>query len=433
MTNVAEQNIAMLRQRWPTIANAVLSAETPQDIQWDGFEDKPTLSVQGLRLWSAYDTHAEARLQASGIPDHAAEATVYGIGGGDLLRVLLERPTLRRLNVIPLNQGLFHLLLHILDHRDWLGNAKVQLGDAAQETKVRFPFAVIPPCLSLCDSRYHRLRDRLAQALETPFQNEVFDRREPKRRQQVEQNAELVASDGDVASLFGSAPGSTVFLASAGPTLAQTMSWIQNHRSEGILLAVDGALRPLLDNQLVPEIVVTVDDNYKTVLPYFETDLSRCAQTPLVYAPVVHHDILRRWPGPRLATYTDEAIYDALRQSHPRATLFSAGSVTHRAVDLAVKLGAERVIFFGADFGFPKGQIHANDKGPIDYYSNAAKGGTTTIDGHGRTISTMNNFNGYRVRLEEYISQHQKVTFYNSSQEGAMIIGTQYIDTRLES
>jgi hypothetical protein len=428
MSDVAEQNIAILRKRWPALAERLLSSETPQDVEWDGFEQSPTMRVQGLRLWSAYDTAAEAALQAAGIPADATEATVYGAGGGDLIRALLARPGLQRLNVIPLNHGLFHLLLHVLDHRDWLGSDKVQVRDAAQEMTVRFPYAVVPPCLGLCDVAYGRLRDRVAQALEVPFQNQVFDQREPKRRRQVEENMALVASDGDVASLFGSAAGATVFVAAAGPTLRQTMQWLQRHRSEGVLLAVDGALRPLLDRKLVPDIVVTVDDNYATVLPYFATDLSRCRKTTLVYAPVVHRDILRLWPGARLATFTDEPIYDPLRTEHPRAKLFSAGSVTHRAVDLAVKMGATRVVLFGADFGFPNGLIHANEHGPTDTYAIAAKSGAMAINGRGDTIATMSKFNGQRVSLEDYIAHHAHVDFVNTSRDGARIKGTRYHD-----
>ena len=428
MSEIAQENLRILAERWPDLARRVTAAVAPEPLQWSEDGPQRALEVAGHRLWSAYDADAEARLQATLIPMESAQAWIYGIGGGDLIRAVLQRPAIRRLGVVVLNPGLVHLLMHLLDHRDWLNDPRVELVDGEQQQQPGTPFAAVPPCLTLGTPATAGLRDRLRQEIERPFQWQMIDRREPRRRAQIAQNLPFIESDGDVAELFGSAPAATVFLAVAGPTLATTMRELLRHRDDGILIAVDGALRPLLDLGMVPNIVVSVDDNRSTVMPYFAGDLSACAVSSLVYAPVVHRDVLRLWPGRRLATYTWEPLYDELRSAHPRAELFVAGSVTHRAVDLAVKMGAARIHLFGADFGFPHGLIHANRDAPVDSYANAAKAGVAALNGRGEPIPTMANFNGYRVSLENYIARCPQVDFVNMSRDGARIAGARYLD-----
>ncbi|MGB5255221.1 MAG: 6-hydroxymethylpterin diphosphokinase MptE-like protein [Sedimenticolaceae bacterium] len=426
MTDIAEQNLQICKRRWPTLAAQISAAAPPQEVAWEGSEESPTLSVNGLRLWSAYDAEAEARLQATMIPEDSKQAWVYGVGSGDLARELLKRDAIRQLNLVPLNLGLFHLLMHVLDYRDWLSDSRTQLWDPGSQLTVNTPFSAIPPCLQLCDPPLAALRDHLTNELIRPFEEERQARRAPMRRQHIEANMDFIASDGDVAELFGTAPGSTAFVCAAGPTLLKTAPWIIEHRDEGLLIAVDGALKPLLRVGLIPDYVLSLDDNSETIARYFDGDLSACTNSTLIYTPIVDHAPLSNWPGRKLTMYTHEPIYDDLKQSHPKAELFVAGSVIHPAVDLAVRLRSAKVLLFGADFGFPDGVVHANDEAPIDFYANAAKAEIVALNGHGQSIPTLASFNGYRIGLEDFISHHQDVKFINMCRAGAFIHGAEY-------
>ncbi len=431
VTDIAEENLQICQRRWPTLAAQISAAAPPQALAWEGSEESPTLAVAGYRLWSAYDSEAEARLQATMIPEDSKQAWVYGVGSGDLARELLKRKSIRQLNLVPLNLGLFHLLLHVLDHRDWLSDPRTQLWDPASQRAVSTPFAAIPPCLQLRDPPLAALCDQLTNELIRPFEEERQARRAPMRQRHIAANMDFIASDGDVAELFGTAPGSTAFVCAAGPTLIKTAPWMREHRNEGLLIAVDGALKPLLGLGLVADYVLSLDDNPRTIAHYFAGDLSPCTESALIYAPIVHPLPLSCWPGRRLTMYTHESIYDDVRRTAPKARLFVAGSVIHPAVDLAVQLGATSVLLFGADFGFPDNQIHANQDAPIAFYANAALAGAMATDGRGATIRTLQSFNGYRNALEGYIAKHIGVRFINMCREGAMIQGAEYGDNRV--
>lgn len=428
MTDIAEENLRLLASRWPRLAARITASEPPADVQWEAVEGHSTLSVHGHRLWSAYDAEAEARIQASIIPTDARSGWVSGIGSGDLLRELLKRSALQALHVVPLNLGLTHLLMHVLDHRDWLKDTRVSLHDPREISNVPHPFAVIPPCLALCDKQFTDLRERLTHELARPFEEERLAGRRAMRQRYIDANLARVAEDGDVAELFDTARGSTCCVCAAGPTLLNHIDWVRQRRDQLKLVAVDGALGPLLSKDIVPDYVVSLDDNPTTIIRYFEQDLSTCKDTTLVYTPIVDPRVPALWPGSRVVTYTAENVYDDIRHRHPKGTLHVAGSVTNTAVDLGVRMGAKRIVLFGTDFAFPEGEIHANAQAPVDFYANAAKAGTTTVDGNGKEIATLQSFNGYRIALERYIATHPAVDFINASRRGARIRGAQYIN-----
>ena len=210
MSDIVQKNVEILRRRWPEFAATVLDSQPPADLQWEGLEASPTLSVNGLRLWSAYDSEAEARLQATTmIPEDAKTACVYGVGSGDLIRELLKRNAIRRVTVVPLNRGVFHLLLHVLDCTDWLDSPRVEVEDPRVQQAVRSPLAVVPPCLDLADPELQELRAQLTQELIRPFEQERQARRTPMRRAHIKANRGFIESDGDVSDVFGSARGLT--------------------------------------------------------------------------------------------------------------------------------------------------------------------------------------------------------------------------------
>jgi hypothetical protein len=242
------------------------------------------------------------------------------------------------------------------------------------------------------------------------------------------ENGPLVAQDGDVGELFGTAPGATLGVVIAGPTLRRTRGWVARRRQEGPVIAVDAALAPLLEVGVTPDVVVTADAVRENVARYFAGDLSPCGRSTLVYLPVVHRSVLKRWPGRRLAAYTAEDAYRRIRRRLPKAELFIAGSVAHLAVDLAVHMGAARVLLFGADFGFPGGALHANREAPVAAYRSYAAAGRRTLNGRGEPIATLASFVNYLRSLERYIAAHPSVRFTNTSRDGAMIAGTDHLD-----
>ena len=240
-------------------------------------------------------------------------------------------------------------------------------------------------------------------------------------------NVGYVEFDGDAASLFGSQVGSTILVAAAGPSLGDNFNWLQQHRQAHPLIAVNSAIKPLTQAGIYPDVVVVIDDDPKILTCFQDLDLEPLKAVPLVYFPRVPTDVLKLWPGPRLTSYADHPSYRRIARLHPKGKLFASGSVLHSAVDLAVQMGAERVVLLGADLAFPDGQRYVKGAGWGDEAVQSSS--HWVLDGFGRRIATTPSLRGYLRDLERYIEKNPQVNFFNISKNGARIKGANFLDS----
>lgn len=427
MANYLDENLRIVEQRWPAVAQSLrLAAESSGAmLVHDG--PQPTLVIEGIHLSSGYDRLSEAAHQAALIPNDSADAWVYGLGLGDLPRTLLARRGLGRLNVVLLNLSVARSSFQYFRHGDWLLDERVNILTAAQLSEVSFPFAAVPSCLQLADDTSARLRDLVALELSTPFIRKRHAAEDPALQARLKENEGYLEVDGDAAELFSRYTAKTVLVAGAGPTLSEHFERLRHRKTP--LIAVDAALRPLTQAGIVPDVVVTIDGDAEVVGRFLrEADLSGCDEIPLVYFPTVHQGVLQTWPGPRYAAYSSAPLFQNLRVRQPRVELFSAGSVIHPAVDLAVRLGAARVVMLGADFGYPGGRSHVT--GCITEEEIASRAQYPwVLDWQGRRLPTAANLRGYLRDLEAYIARQPRVVFFGGSLRGAQIHGAQTWET----
>ncbi|MBP5062178.1 motility associated factor glycosyltransferase family protein [Pseudomonas chlororaphis] len=424
MSESFEGNAQAIQARWPRLLERLL-AEDSAGLQADLVEGLgSTLSISGIQLTSRHDRTAEARTQAASLPADSPVIHLYGTGLGDLQQILLENPALQRLQVHILNGAVFALVLQLLDQRAWLNDPRVELGYAGDLAEIQLPFFALPSELVLADDYNAKIRDRLVSEVHLAFNNRDFVADSPEVTQRLQSSAELVASDSDVAQLFGTQPGREVFVIATGPSLERHFERLREIRAQArrpLFICVDTAYRPLLKQGIEPDIVVSIDHRISGLhLPP-----EKSAAITLVYLPMVDPQILALWQGPRYVGYSASPIYARMREQLPKAQLYVGGSVIHPALDLAVKMGAEQVTLFGADFAFPMNKTHAGWlDGELGPQLGAAR--HWVLDGHGQRVRTQLNFRSYLCELERFIAGHPRVRFYNSSRDGAMIAGTIY-------
>ncbi|SDZ35699.1 motility associated factor glycosyltransferase family protein [Pseudomonas sp. NFIX28] len=424
MSDSFEGNAQAIRARWPRLLERLL-AEDSAALQADLVEGLgSTLSISGIQLTSRHDRAAEARTQAASLPADSPVIHLYGTGLGDLQHVLLKNPALQRLHVHILNGAVFALVLQLLDQQDWLNDPRVELGFAGDLAEIQLPFFALPSELVLADDYNAKIRDRLVSEVHLAFNNRDFVADSPEVAQRLQSSAGLVASDNDVAQLFGTQPASEVFVIATGPSLErhfERLREIRAHSQRPLFICVDTAYRPLRKQGIEPDIVISIDHRISSLhLPPEDS-----AAITLVYLPMVDPQILALWQGPRYVGYSASPIYTQMRERLPKAQLYVGGSVIHPAVDLAVKMGAGQVTLFGADFAFPMNKTHAGWlDGELGPQLGAAR--HWVLDGHGQRVRTQLNFRSYLCELERFIAGHPQVRFYNSSRDGAMIAGTTY-------
>lgn len=419
-------NLKLIEQRWPLLHQSLITLTAPEWAHFISETQQPTLLVDGIHLSSCFDSQSEARLQASMAPEAATTVWVYGVATGELQRELLQRQWLQQLEVVILSLELFRSCLRYFDHRDWLADARSKLTLATAATDIRAPYVVVPACLKLIEPAAARVRDLIVLELDTSYLNSRV-RGNRQFQQQIDENLPLVKQDGDVETLFGRHRDGFCYVAAAGPSLSEHYEQLRGRGTDTYLIAVDAALRPLLLQGIVPDAVVTIDGVRDHIMKLFDVDLASLKSNPLIYFPIVHGDVLRQWPGPRYAACSNSPLYDQLLLQSPKGMLYASGTVLHAAVDLAVKMGSQKIWLMGADFSFPGNRTHVAS---AVFCQPAGQTGYQEWleDGHGQPVPTSKNLRGYMRDLERYIAQHPQLRFINASRSGAAIMGTHYAD-----
>ena len=420
---IHRNNMRPLEQRWPELA-AVLKQQdvgTLDACLTEGLCN--TISINGIQLSSRHDRAAEAVQQADSIPNQPV-ITLYGTGLGDLPRTLLKRQSLEKLHIKILNPAVFLLILYLAEMTDCLLDPRVELSLAHEDSEIHQPFFALAPELQLAEDDAHGIKQRLEIELSDNFVRSSFRADDPKITARLSANKSLLESDDDAAKLFDAYPDYTALVVGAGPTLTDNLPALNKalaSRKKYVIFCVDTAVKVLHDAGITPDVVVSIDQRIGLEhLGDFPTK-----DTRLVYFPLVSPDVLKAWRGKRYAAYSASPIYESLAKALPKARLHSGGSVIHPAVDLARKSGCSSIVLLGVDFGYPNNRTHAGWKdGDLGPSLNTAT--SWTINGKGERIKSDSNFNSYRCELERYITAHNSVPYYNTSQDGARIEGCDY-------
>ena len=419
-------NAAIIARRWPAVF-ACLEQQDINSVNAELVEGRgSTLSVNGIQLTSRHDREREAMLCANSVPENEKTVFLYGTGLGDIQRCLLQRKKLKQLHVTIMNVQVFALVLHLLDQRDWLDDDKVSLALESKDNLIFLPYICLASELELADEQHHKLRDRLLIQSKSILLNRHFSAQAPWLVERLNSNIELLTQDLDVRLLFNTLPQGEAYVIASGPTLMRHYAMlreVRNRSSRPLLICVDTAFKPLLDNGVVPDVVVSIDKNiHNDILQQAHSE-----NIALVYMPMVRNEVLTLWKGPRYAALEVHDGYASLRSKVKKATLVTNGSVLHPATDLAVQMGAQKITFFGADFSFPGGRTHAEwQDGALG--PNARFANRQVLNGHGEPVPTLFAFCVYLNQLEIYISQHPDVSFFNACRDGAMIHGTRYVE-----
>lgn len=170
-------------------------------------------------------------------------------------------------------------------------------------------------------------------------------------------NAKGLASEAASDSLDGAWQGASVIVAAAGPSLDETLPALRDVAERALLIAVDTAARPLLAAGIMPDVVVALDPtptNGRHLI-----GLPGGARSPWLVAEGSVDPIAVR-------AFTGRTFFFQVSGHQPWPWLESLGlragrlrawgSVLTSALDLALRGGAARVVFVGADLAFTGGR-----------------------------------------------------------------------------
>ena len=132
----------------------------------------------------------------------------------------------------------------------------------------------------------------------------------------------------------------TVFVIGSGPSLSIAISKLKNFK-KSIKIVADTAVKPLIDNGIVPDIIITDLDGD-------EPTLKKLGKTKSILVVHAHGDNIKKL---EFASQFKNSI--GTTQTKPFGKLYNFGGFTDgdRGVFLASQLGAKKIILFGMDLG----------------------------------------------------------------------------------
>jgi hypothetical protein len=157
--------------------------------------------------------------------------------------------------------------------------------------------------------------------------------------------------------LLGAFQGRPAVIVSAGPSLEKNMHLLKELDQRALIIAVDTSTKPLLQAGITPHVVVTGDPQEANSRHLRGVDLP---QTYLIAEPQSPIASLRGWTGPKfICSFHDNMMQWIDRVLGHRGHVLVWGSVAVMAYDVAVKLGADPIVFIGQDLSFPGGRTYA--------------------------------------------------------------------------
>lgn len=360
MTDLLQQNMAIIRRRWPEVAQTMDAANPDSLDAMLVTGANHTISVNGIQLSSCYNRLAEAELMINQLPAWCSTVSVYGVGMGDVPTLLSDNKHLEHIRICPLNLNLLVLLLSYTDQSEWLSDLRVVLEPNPRQDELAQHYIAIISDLQLISDHNARLRDLLMFHNNLAFANKRHKPEDVKFQRRLADNLETIKQDPDAASLSLLFQPSKTLVIGTGPSLEQHYDYLRAQMAlplatRPLMIAVDTALKALVNENIIPDIVISLD--YNISLAHLPEVLPE--KVKLVYFPRSQPQVLHAWPGERFAAYSLNETYDELNSRYPKLRLFANGSVIHPAIDLAVYLKSKQIILFGCDFCYPKNKTHA--------------------------------------------------------------------------
>lgn len=337
-----------------------------------------TKGEQSWRLNSAYSCKGEAEIWCRQYAFSNSENFIimYGLGNGAFARGILTKLTKRDLFFIyePFPE-LFRFVLENFDLCDILEREQVHLfvGEVDNEDDIRLELMGYTDVMNLntrmpCEHPYYaKLSGEKYQdfwtAVKKSAENAVINVNTERflyedNLKNMCKNITLLKEVSTLVELKEIIPsGAAAILVAAGPSVKESLSLLKQAKGRMLIFAVDRVLDYLLENQMEPDFVVTMDPQ-KGLEHFTERD---GIQVPVIYFGNASHEILVAAKGKKIICQSELflcEIFVKMKKAFPQVG--TTPSVATSVFSLLVSLGFKRILLVGQDLAYgEEGCSHA--------------------------------------------------------------------------
>lgn len=217
-------------------------------------------------------------------------------------------------------------------------------------------------------------------------------------------------------------------IVSAGPSLDENMKFISESKGKRGLIAVNTVLRRLLDEDIIPDVVVAADPSLK-LIKHIKGIEDKTENILLIADWVLSWKYAELYKGDICFVRTG-ASADATEHFASEDPIWDiSGTVACMGIETAARFNASRIWLSGQDLAYPKGKHYAKGMPHVEAFDTKQSKDNTeqgiqvpSVDGG--MVDTCEAFVWFKKAIEYQISKYSNIEFINLSKQGALIKGT---------
>ncbi|GAB6087285.1 motility associated factor glycosyltransferase family protein [Alkaliphilus crotonatoxidans] len=223
------------------------------------------------------------------------------------------------------------------------------------------------------------------------------------------------------------------FIIGNGPSLDKGLEDLKKIQDRGLIISTESAIIPLLRNGIKPHIL-TIIERTKYTYEYHFKNVDYPQDMALLCLGLVDRQVYPAFPGAKIPLFRrQEAINEWLNRFIGDGSALEAGAnVSHLALELAVYLGADPIVFVGQDYAYgPEGVTHSKDALYLQEEGKRAREileakPVVYVEGNEeQQVASNQLWVDFKQGLEGKIATHSHKTIINATEGGAKIKGAQ--------
>ncbi|WP_338553374.1 6-hydroxymethylpterin diphosphokinase MptE-like protein [Paenibacillus sp. KS-LC4] len=402
-------------------------------IERDSGERKRLLGLNHMKQITDW-----AKGLASTASEHQA-IILYGFGLGDYAMALTEACPKHQLYIYEPEPQILLAALQIVNMEQLLSRAKVAffgLASSKEQRREQFIKAAIFEQKPLCIAA--------APAYASSFASEVTDFRHEAEMAfynyvnhvRIYQrlglswvknglfNMPAVLQSPPLSRLKTALNGKTVIVVGGGPSLEQDIVQLKKLKAHAFVIAAGSAVQTLLYHEIIPHLIVSIDGAVANAQAFQHLNLSNI---PMLFSPTVHFEVIEPLQREQLVHFfvgSDWVSRYFLELGDQDPVFRSNHTVTGTAVQAAIYMGCQEIIFAGQDFSYPNNQMYAVGAKHVSetIMAKSVESADITVQNvHGSVNRTTYALALALADIEELLAEHADIRFINTSQTGAKI------------
>lgn len=386
-------------------------------------------------------------------PQDSAEIFLYGSGFGYTLFELFKRkPPHTLVLVFEQNIYLFKAMLYYFDFSEIIKTNKIlfMLGDSSSFKKAfskllysmiffitTYPTVMFSfPAIRTFKKEYLEIHKYLFNEL-SYLTNCVGNSHQDNLNgiRNLLANSKEILENPYLSSMKDKYKDVPAFIISNGPSLDKSMPLLKEIKGRGLMICVESAIVPLTANGINPDILTAVERT-KLNYEYHFKNRNHCEDISLFALALVDPRTFPSFKGEKIPIFREGEEQNNWVNHHlgDGSCLDAGSNVSHLAVSVAMYLGANPIVFVGQDLAYgPDGSTHSKkavasqEKGKKTRELVKALPKVYVEGNNGEQLLSNALWDVFRQGLERIVAKNPEYHFYNATEGGAKIHGTDRI------